>query len=1487
KQSTSNLSTANPTADPVIIEPKQPKETEVHGTTDEWPFEGLCEQLSLDLFSPHWEIRHGAAIGLREVIQAHGGGAGRIVGDTPAISVLRHRLWIEDVAIRLLCVLALDRFADYLGDSVVVPVREMCAQALGALVKWCDVATSEKVLRVGILRLVEDGVVGQDFQRRWEVRHAGLVALKYWLAVRSDLVGQVLWDGKEETPVFKAIINGLCDHNDDVRAVSSSTLLPITNLIVTILPPTKVFNSIVLTLWDCLQELDDLTAATTSVMDLLSQLLSHPTIFHLMQSDASSKWSLEALVPRLYPFFRHAITSVRSAVLRTIDTLIDLTIADLEARNGIAGGGVHSWVKPEVLALLFQNLVVEESRVVVDQSVKVWSKLTLYIGKRKKYDDGIYWIDNILKSGLRNWFVFVMTPLGTKLDATLFTLGDAGRTDMNLTEPEITPILPGVKRKQGNIAKKGTGVREVATSKSWALPQNGHVSVHDKAMVDQDLTVVNSDDVIKGRISAATCLGRLMAVCLDAETSDKKDTTTYKETIESVLLGYLNSSWAWHRVYACIVVQEWALQTEALQTSSQLKQNHPLKFIPTALVNNECENPTTPVNQLAKRLFKILDEIVTQADNGSSLLYAELFSPLSQMRSECETLYAYFDPAVAPLLPPLPPSLSTPQQLEDFQRQVTEAPHLVQLGHTFTNQVATTLINKFTMPLVSQSSESRQKAVLNQATKIGNLVNSFVASTANIERPVIAAAAAALVSLAQRPPTKLNPLIKPLMAQIKREDVEPMQGRAAVAIVRLMELVIRKTCEGKVSGANDKIIKNLANFLGADSDDVANAKRVTDGIMAFKVEDMESSDDKPDQKARKRKAKTGLVGGVASDVVADAAGVAGSGGTDVAGDEKSMARTVVRRGAEFAFAELCSRFGDNVFELVPKLWDHISTPLLAFPESGSLKDDDNTLQELLDSLFIVSTLAKYLTAPGLKSSLESLLPPICAVLQSPFAAVRSQAAKCLAALADVLTVPTLRNVIEKVLPLLADIETVRNRQGAAETVLWIIRILDDRVLPYIIFLVVPVLARMSDPDEATRFVCTNVFASLVKLIPLESGIPDPEGIPHELVVMKQEERKFMAQLVGAERVQMFELPVEIKAELRPYQREGVSWLAFLNRYHLHGILCDDMGLGKTLQTICMLASDHFMREENFKQTGQNEFKHMPSLVICPSTLTGHWFDEIKKYSTTMRPLIYVGSPPERERLQSQFSKYDVVVTSYNIASKDSAELSKSNWNYCILDEGHVIKNSKTKLTQGVKAIPAMKRLILSGTPIQNNVLELWSLFDFLMPGFLGTSKQFNDRFSKPILASRDAKSSSREQEAGALAMEALHKQVLPFLLRRMKEDVLDDLPPKIIQDYYCELSDVQKILYDNFSQSKAKLETTQALEDDDLDTEEENGSVVKGKGGQHVFQALQYLKKLCNHPALVLNETHPKYSSVIKMLASENPPGNIRDLKHAPKLLAL
>ncbi len=418
----------------------------------------------------------------------------------------------------------------------------------------------------------------------------------------------------------------------------------------------------------------------------------------------------------------------------------------------------------------------------------------------------------------------------------------------------------------------------------------------------------------------------------------------------------------------------------------------------------------------------------------------------------------------------------------------------------------------------------------------------------------------------------------------------------------------------------------------------------------------------------------------------------------------------------------------------------------------------------------------------------------------------------------------------------------------------------------------PVLGRMSDSDNDVRLLATTSFATLVKLVPLEAGIPDPPGFSEALLRERDNERKFIAQMLDVHKVEPFEIPVAIKATLRSYQQEGVNWLAFLNRFHLHGILCDDMGLGKTLQTLCIVASDHHLRAEAFAKTQAADVRRLPSLIVCPPTLSGHWQQEIRAYAPFLSSVAYVGPPADRQRLRSKLRDVDIVITSYDICRNDVELLTSHNWNYCVLDEGHLIKNSKAKVTMAVKRLKSEHRLILSGTPIQNNVLELWSLFDFLMPGFLGTEKVFWDRFAKPIAASRNSKSSSKEQEAGALAIEALHKQVLPFLLRRLKEEVLDDLPPKIIQNYYCEMSELQKKLFNDFSRKEGKTLADKA-----------NSGEKEAK--QHIFQALQYMRKLCNSPALVVKPGHKQYGDIQQQLARQQ--SSLNDVAHAPKLTAL
>lgn len=532
----------------------------------------------------------------------------------------------------------------------------------------------------------------------------------------------------------------------------------------------------------------------------------------------------------------------------------------------------------------------------------------------------------------------------------------------------------------------------------------------------------------------------------------------------------------------------------------------------------------------------------------------------------------------------------------------------------------------------------------------------------------------------------------------------------------------------------------------------------------------------------------------------------------------------------FAIQSMCRYFKDALPIKVPAIWDLMFTQILKVDENFVERWSIQIISADETNGFMLSLQLIEVTAPSLDEKLHpylfQLLPKFCVLLKHPFKAVRHMTSRCLATLSLIDPSKVMTVIIRDVTPMLSMIENAVNREGAAEAISCIVNKLQFQIVPYVVLLVVPLLGRMSDPDQSVRMISTHCFATLIQLMPLDGLTPDIKTeLTDDLKSRKLKDKEFLEYLFSPKTIPDFKVPVPINAELRSYQQAGVNWLWFLNKYKLHGILCDDMGLGKTLQAICILAGDHYQRQLEKEAM-------LPSIVICPPTLTGHWVYEVNKFlpEKLLKPLHYYGLPVERERLRNKVKGHNLVIASYDIVRKDIDFFKSIHWNYCCLDEGHIIKNGKTKSSKAIKQLIANHRLILSGTPIQNNVLELWSLFDFLMPGFLGTEKQFMVRFSRPILASRDPKSSPKEQEAGALAMEALHRQVLPFLLRRVKEDVLTDLPPKITQDLLCELSPLQERLYEDFSRTHFNNGIKECLESIDKDTMNKK---------THVFQALR------------------------------------------------
>lgn len=285
--------------------------------------------------------------------------------------------------------------------------------------------------------------------------------------------------------------------------------------------------------------------------------------------------------------------------------------------------------------------------------------------------------------------------------------------------------------------------------------------------------------------------------------------------------------------------------------------------------------------------------------------------------------------------------------------------------------------------------------------------------------------------------------------------------------------------------------------------------------------------------------------------------------------------------------------------------------------------------------------------------------------------------------------------------------------------------------------------------------------------------------------------------------------------LRPYQTEGVVWLERLRDFGLSGILADDMGLGKTLQTIALLCKER-----------QNGRTTIPSLVVTPTSLVANWAREVARFCPSLSCLVYHGS--RRLELSGQIAHADVVITTYPILVRDLPHLGLQKFHYLVLDEAQAIKNPMSQAARAVKTLQAHHRLCLSGTPVENNLDELWSLFDFLMPDLLGSKAVFQRRFRAPI-----------ERDADTVRLAALRERVGPFVLRRMKEQVAKELPPKTELVRPVEIEGDQRDLYESIRLA-AHADVRKAIQKKGVPA-----SAVT------ILDALTKLRQVCCDPRLV------------------------------------
>jgi SNF2 family DNA or RNA helicase len=310
-------------------------------------------------------------------------------------------------------------------------------------------------------------------------------------------------------------------------------------------------------------------------------------------------------------------------------------------------------------------------------------------------------------------------------------------------------------------------------------------------------------------------------------------------------------------------------------------------------------------------------------------------------------------------------------------------------------------------------------------------------------------------------------------------------------------------------------------------------------------------------------------------------------------------------------------------------------------------------------------------------------------------------------------------------------------------------------------------------------------------------------------------RDMLRQLTGHGELPTVALPQGVLAELRPYQQQGVNWLQFLRRHSLGGILADDMGLGKTLQTLV-----HIQVEKNAGRLTR------PALIIAPVSLMGNWAREAARFCPHLNALVLHGK--DRHQVAATMSQHDIVIAPYSLLQRDRERWLEAKWHIVVLDEAQNIKNASTNAAQVVSQLQTRHRLCLSGTPMENHLGELWSLFHFLMPGFLGSQKRFASLFRTPI-----------EKMGDAERLAQLRARVTPFMLRRTKALVESELPPKVDTVMRVQLSGKQADLYETIRLGMEKT-VREALN-------------AKGLAKSHItiLDALLKLRQVCCDPRLV------------------------------------
>ncbi|KAK3038223.1 hypothetical protein RJ639_029663 [Escallonia herrerae] len=772
---------------------------------------------------------------------------------------LKNSEFLQDCAIRFLCILSLDRFGDYVSDQVVAPVRETCAQALGAVLKHMHPMFVHETLNILL-----------QMQRRpeWEIRHGSLLGIKYLVAVRQEMVHDLLGC------VLPACKLGLEDPDDDVRAVAADALIPTAATIVSL--KGQSLDSVVMLLWDILLDLDDLSPSTSSVMNLLAELYSQdqmvPAMFGALArketqefdlnetvcvddvgegtSSQDGPYMLSTLAPRLWPFMRHSITSVRYSAIRTLERLLEAVY-----KRSISESSSSFWpssILGDTLRIVFQNLLLESNEDILLCSERVWRLLL-----QCPVED----LEAAVKSYISSWVELAATPYGSPLDAAkMFWPVALPRKSHFKAAAKMRAVKlesdPG--RNVDFDFAKGTTLRE----------KNGDPTIPVKIIVGADTEM----SVTHTRVVTATALGVLAS-------------RLHKVSVQHVvdpLWKALTSLSGVQRQVASIILMSWSKEMKSgglLRTKGVIPEFFST-FKNRLLDLLACADPAFPTKD-------------------SLLPYAELSRTYSKMRNEACQLFRAVDSCG------MFNDILSSTKFEVESLSADDAMNFASKLPLLSND---TPGEDFTQRNIADELESFKQRLL---TTSGYLKCVQI----NLHVTVSALVAGAVVGMSELP-TKLNPIILPLMASVKREQEEILQNKAAEA---LAELIYQ--CIARKPGPNDKLIKNLCSLTSLDPGETPQAG-VFSSIEMIDDQDLLFGSGTGKQKS--------MIHAVAS------------------GEDRSRVEGFIsRRGSELALKHLCRKFGASLFDKLPKLWDCLTEILKPGSLDGlSLADEEHIAQNI-------------------------------------------------------------------------------------------------------------------------------------------------------------------------------------------------------------------------------------------------------------------------------------------------------------------------------------------------------------------------------------------------------------------------------------------------------------------------------------------------------------------------------------------------------------